>query len=152
MAAGEFISIYNNQREHNKWDGIVSCFFLDTSPNMVEYLQVMYNMLKEGGVLVNFGPFNHSWSGPAMRPDDKSFASYQRRHKQFDARYMHSVDLCWEDVREILVNVGFEIEEEQTGHRALFTADRKSMMNLAYRGVHFVARKVRRVEPARTLG
>jgi hypothetical protein len=54
---------------------------------------------------------------------------------------MSSVDLTWQDIREVLVNVGFIIEEEYTGVESRYTADVKSMMNMSYRCVHFVARK-----------
>lgn len=40
MAGGEFVSIYSAASEKNAWDAVVACFFLDTSPSVVEYLQV----------------------------------------------------------------------------------------------------------------
>jgi carnosine N-methyltransferase len=141
MAAGDFKSIYGHPREASKWDSVVCCFFLDASPNIVECIQIIHQMLKVGGVLVNFGPLLYHWSGPAMRPDDGSTEEYQSRFAHLDRRYMESVDLSWEDVREVLINVGFDIVEETVGVNALYTADRRSMMNVAYRCIHFVARK-----------
>jgi hypothetical protein len=35
------------------WDAIVSCFFIDTAHNVVEYLQVIARALKPGGVRPN---------------------------------------------------------------------------------------------------
>lgn len=35
------------------WDAIVSCFFIDTAHNVVEYLQVIARALKPGGVCPN---------------------------------------------------------------------------------------------------
>jgi carnosine N-methyltransferase len=141
MAAGDFVGIYGNPRETGQWDSVVCCFFLDAAPSIVEYIQVIYKMLKDDGILLNLGPLLYHWSGPAMRPDDRTVEEYHSRFSYLDKRYMTSVDLCWEDVREILVNVGFEILEEKVGARALYTADRRSMMNMAYRCIHFVARK-----------
>lgn len=141
MAAGDFVGIYGNPREIGQWDSVVCCFFLDAAPSIVEYIQVIHKMLKDGGTLINLGPLLYHWSGPAMRPDDRTVEDYHSRFSYLDSRYMTSVDLCWEDVREILINVGFEILEEKVGERALYTADRRSMMNMAYRCIHFVAKK-----------
>eukprot|EP00547_Thalassionema_nitzschioides_P004743 CAMPEP_0194222340 /NCGR_PEP_ID=MMETSP0156-20130528/32693_1 /TAXON_ID=33649 /ORGANISM="Thalassionema nitzschioides, Strain L26-B" /LENGTH=415 /DNA_ID=CAMNT_0038953091 /DNA_START=253 /DNA_END=1500 /DNA_ORIENTATION=- len=141
MAAGDFCGIYGSLREESQWNAIVCCFFLDAAPSIVEYIQVIHKMLKPGGHLINFGPLLYHWSGPAMRPDDRTREKYQSRFSYLDSRYMSSVDMSWEDVRHILVNAGFDIVEERVGVRTLYTADRRSMMNMAYRCIHFVAKK-----------
>ena len=142
MAAGDFFSIYNNPKEIGQWDCVCSCFFLDACPNIVETIQLIYKMLKPGGFLINFGPLLYHWSGPGMRPDDRSVEDYQARYSHLDERYMRSVDITYEDVREILVNVGFEIVEEKVGVKALYTSDRRSMQTTVYRCVNFVAKKI----------
>jgi carnosine N-methyltransferase len=142
MAAGEFFSIYNHPKEANQWDCVACSFFLDACPSIVENLQLIHRMLRPGGHLINLGPLLYHWSGPAMRPDDDDLEEYQKRYSYLDQRYMASVDVCYEDVREILVNIGFEIVEEKTGVKCLYTADRRSMMNMVYRCVNFVARKL----------
>ena len=91
---------------------------------------------------MNFGPLLFHWSGPAMRPDDKSVEDYKARYSYLDQRYLCSVDICYDDVKEILFNVGFEILEEKTGIKCLYTADKRSMMNMVYRCVSFVARRL----------
>ena len=141
MAGGEFCSIYSSEREKSAWDCVVACFFLDTSACVVEYLQVMHHMLRPGGYLINFGPLLWHWSGPAMRPDDRCIEQYQERYSYLDRKYMQSIDLSWEDVRKILLNVGFELLEERSGQDALYTADPRSLMQMNYRCIHFVARR-----------
>lgn len=143
MAAGEFVSIYSKPIEHSCWRAVVSCFFLDTAPCLVEYLQVMYNLLEDDGLLINFGPLHYHWSGPSYRPDDgPSFDDYLARHEQhMDSRYLRSVSMTWEDVREVLWRVGFEVLEEQLGMKARYTADARSFMNSDYRCIFFVAKK-----------
>ena len=76
-----------------------------------------------------------------MRPDDKTMTAYHERFSYLDVRYLNSVDMCWEDVREVFINVGFELVEEKAGIHSLYTADRRSMMNMSYRCISFVARK-----------
>jgi len=145
MAAGDFVSIYSKETEFNRWDSVASCFFLDTAPSIVEYLQVIWNMLVEGGVLVNFGPLLFHWSKPPSRPDESNNQNCTDKDhavsSPLDKRYQCSVDVCYEDLKVIMINMGFEIVEEKSGIDALYTADTLSMMNSHYRCVYFVARK-----------
>jgi len=149
MAAGEFAAIYSTEREQGQWHAVVCSFFLDTAPSIVEYIQILHGMLTPGGFVISFGPLLYHWSGPAMRPDDKTMTDYHERYSYLDVRYLNSVDLCWEDVREIFINVGFEMVEEKAGVHSLYTADRRSMMNMSYRCVSFVARKKARLPDAK---
>mmetsp|Transcript_14902 Transcript_14902/g.36241 ORF Transcript_14902/g.36241 Transcript_14902/m.36241 type:complete len:478 (-) Transcript_14902:837-2270(-) len=146
MAAGDFVSIYNNPKEVGKWDCVCSCFFMDACPNIVEILQIIHKMLKPGGFLMNFGPLLYHWSGPPMRPDDASREVYQDRFKHLDDRYMKSVDLSYEDIKEIMKKVGFEVVEEHVGMESFYTADQRSMQSTMYSCVNFVARKEQRPE------
>lgn len=141
MAAGDFLSIYGEQKEHNVWDGVVAAFFLDACPNIVKVLQVVHDMLKPGGMLFSFGPLHWHWSGPAMQLSDTSVEDYQSRYSNLDENYLNSVDLCWEDVQVILQNIGFEMVEVRTNLPAHYTADQASMLRTEYRCVHFCARK-----------
>lgn len=140
MAAGDFASIYANPDQNGTWDAVVCCFFLDAAPSIVHYVQIIHGMLAEGGILISFGPLLYHWSGPTMRPDE-SYEAYQARFNHLDKRYMSSIDLSWQDIREVLTNVGFVIEEEHCGIESRYTADTNSMMNTTYRCVHLVARK-----------
>lgn len=56
MGAGEFVTVYSKSSEHGTWNGVISCFFLDTAPCIIEYFQVIYDMLCDDGILINFGP------------------------------------------------------------------------------------------------
>uniref|UniRef100_A0A6U9YJI3 carnosine N-methyltransferase n=1 Tax=Pseudo-nitzschia australis TaxID=44445 RepID=A0A6U9YJI3_9STRA len=141
MVAGDFVSIYNQDQEAGQWDCVSSCFFLDATPNMVETLQVIYKMLKPGGLLVNLGPLLYHWSGPPMSPSDKSLQEYRQRYSHLDGRYFTGIDLCYDDVKVILNSIGFEILEEETGIECYYTTDQLSMMKTKYQCVSFVAKK-----------
>ena len=54
MVAGEFIEVYQNQPK--KWDCIVTCFFIDTAHNILEYIECINKILKPNGLWVNIGP------------------------------------------------------------------------------------------------
>ena len=141
MAGGEFLDIYEKQEEHGKWSGVASCFFLDTAVNIVDYFLCIWDMLEPCGCLINLGPLLYHWTGPNMRPDETKLGE---NSGEIDTRYLQSIDVCWEDVREIMVNVGFEILEETTGLDCQYTRDEDSFMFTSYRCVFFVAKKVAR--------
>ena len=141
MTAGDFRSIYSVDSEANAWDGVASCFFLDASPNIIEYLQTIYHMLKPNGIFINFGPLHWHWSGPAMLLTDETMADYYDRYDHLDSKYLQSYDYCWEDIQTILLNIGFSIIEQTNGIPAHYTADQRSMIQTEYRCIHFVAQK-----------
>ena len=139
MAAGDFISIYNCEQERGKWDGVASCFFLDTASIVVEYLQTIHSMLKDGGLLINFGPLLWHFSTTPMRPGETQ-ESYSHRLSSLDPRYLESIDLTYEDVKHVLDRVGFDIIEE-SNHIAYYTANPHSLKKNEYTCVYFVAKK-----------
>jgi carnosine N-methyltransferase len=139
MAAGDFASVYSTPNEASAWDCVVASFFLDASPCIIEYLQVCHHMLRPGGFLISCGPLLWHWSGPAMM--DRTLQEYRNRYHNLDSKYLQSVDFCLDDVKEIMINIGFEIVECSSGHAALYTADRRSMMNTEYQCALLVGRK-----------
>lgn len=36
------------------WDSVVTCFFLDTAHNIVEYIEIISKILKQGGVSIKY--------------------------------------------------------------------------------------------------
>lgn len=48
MVAGDFVDVYSQQKE--EWDCIVTCFFMDTANNIMEYIEIIHDALKPGGV------------------------------------------------------------------------------------------------------
>jgi hypothetical protein len=141
MVAGDFVSVYSADTEKEQWDGVVACFFLDASPVIIEYLQVMHHMLKPGGYLIHFGPLLWHFSGPPMSLEDATIQDYHKRYSNMDPKFLVAVDFSWDDVQQILVNIGFEIVQCVKNIPALYTADRNSMLFSQYQCIHLVARK-----------
>jgi hypothetical protein len=40
--------LYNG--DTGAWDAVVTCFFIDTAHNIVEYIEIISQILKDGGV------------------------------------------------------------------------------------------------------
>ncbi|KAK0059626.1 UPF0586 protein [Biomphalaria pfeifferi] len=117
MVAGDFTKIYT---EPNSWNAVVTVFFLDTAHNIIEYLETIYTILVPGGYLVNLGPLLYHWAGQVNEL---------------------SIELSYEEVRKILLDIGFEIEKEEMNVRCSYTQNPLSLMQCYYNCVMFVARK-----------
>ena len=46
MTAGEFVDVYSAPHQAQRFDCVATCFFLDTAHNVLEYLEVISNVLK----------------------------------------------------------------------------------------------------------
>ncbi|KAJ3113334.1 hypothetical protein HK100_002019 [Physocladia obscura] len=92
MVAGDFIEIYGGSTERDEWDILVSCYFIDTAKNIFEYLRVIWNALKPGGVWINHGPLLYHFEG--MRNE-------------------MSVELNLDEVKAVAKKMGFVFEEER---------------------------------------
>nr|CAB3464753.1 unnamed protein product [Digitaria exilis] len=49
MCAGDFVEVYSEESQESAWDAVVTCFFLDTAHNIVEYIEIISKVLKDGG-------------------------------------------------------------------------------------------------------
>jgi carnosine N-methyltransferase len=86
---GDFLLKYKGIKD--QYDLVVTLFFIDVSKNIVEYVEIMHDLLKKGGVWVNLGCLDYFHS---------------RNHK--------SIDLTWDELRQVIMNYGFEIKNEKT--------------------------------------
>ena len=46
---------YTDVAASDEWDCVVTCFFIDTAHNVIEYLEKIYHILKPGGYWINIG-------------------------------------------------------------------------------------------------
>ena len=53
---GDFVEIYTQQAFKAKYGAILTCFFIDTASNIMEYILTIRNVLIGGGVWINVGP------------------------------------------------------------------------------------------------
>ena len=63
ICGGDFVEVYGRPEAKGKWDAVITCFFLDTAPNFLTYLEVIAHALKDGGVWINLGPLLWHWAG-----------------------------------------------------------------------------------------
>ena len=107
------------------WDCIVTCFFIDAAPNVIEYIAAFERLLKPGGYWINLGPLLYHWQNSSEGDDE---------------RYEQSVELSYEEMKHVMSTYNFRIQKESQ-RECLYTDNVKSMMKTVYNCVFFTAVK-----------
>lgn len=47
--------------QRGRWGAVVTCFFIDTARNVLNYLRIIHGLLHEGGVWINLGECHEMW-------------------------------------------------------------------------------------------
>ena len=112
MVAGEMCEVY----EGHKFDGIATCFFLDTAKNCMQYVRLFSSICSAKAVWVNCGPllwhFAHS--------NDTV-----------------SIELSWEEVRA-LISKYWDFQEEREIENVNYTAGKGYLSETSYDCIFFV--------------
>jgi carnosine N-methyltransferase len=94
LSAGEFLGVYKDC--FNRFDSVVTCFFIDAIENPFDAINLIFQLLKPGGIWINFGPLHLH---------------------QFDHEFFCPFTL--EDLTKYSFEVGFELIEEHK-HEATY--------------------------------
>ncbi|KAL5739449.1 hypothetical protein ACOSP7_028341 [Xanthoceras sorbifolium] len=122
MCGGDFVEVYNDPSQIGVWDAVVTCFFIDTAHNIVEYIEIISKILKDGGVWINLGPLLYH------------FADMYGQENEM------SIELSLEDVKKVALYYGFEFEKEKT-IETTYTTNPRSMMQNRYYAAFWTAKK-----------
>ena len=123
MAQGEFINVFGSGS--NKWDCIVTCFFIDTAHNVLDYMQTFNKILKVGGLWVNIGPLHWHYS---------------------EQPYEVQVQISLEEIEHLVPKFGFRFRKKYMKETS-YTGRLNCMHNMKYESVFFSAVKVSEFEP-----
>ncbi|XP_057461156.1 uncharacterized protein LOC130751586 [Actinidia eriantha] len=122
MCGGDFVEVYSDPNQVGVWDAIVTCFFLDTAHNIVEYIEIISRILKDGGVWINLGPLLYHFADMYGQEDEMS------------------IELSLEDVKKVAFHYGFQMEKERT-IETTYTTNPRSMMQNRYYTAFWTMRK-----------
>ncbi|SBS89771.1 hypothetical protein, conserved [Plasmodium ovale curtisi] len=114
MCAGELIEVYYNEKE--QFDGVLTCFFLDTAKNIFMYIRTFANILKPNSLWSNVGPLLYHY---AEMPNEMS------------------IELSWEEIKLIISKWFTFIEIKWIDN--YYTTNTDSMMQVQYHCVFFNA-------------
>lgn len=118
MSAGNFLTLYLNQ--FGEYDCVITCFFIDTAQNILEYIELIYNLLKKGGIWINFGPLAYHYSGI---PNSIS------------------IELPYDELKSSIKKYGFTILKEKTEENVAFCRMDGNLKNDYYDCIFFSAQK-----------
>ncbi|KAI7902947.1 N2227-like protein-domain-containing protein [Cokeromyces recurvatus] len=122
MVAGDFIEVYQGVQQENAWDSIVTCFFIDTAKDIIEYMEVIYKALKDNGTWINIGPLLYHFE------DSSSGDS--------------SIELSLDQVKEVAKKLGFEFKKEST-ISTTYTSNPEGMLKYVYECAFWTAVKIK---------
>lgn len=142
MTASDFLVLYSDQRRHQMFDAVVTVFFIDTAPNLIRYIQVVHNCLKEGGVWINLGPLLWHYGGQEPPRPNKVESSGEGRRKNAGIEEPGTVELTDDEVLMLVQTFGFEIEKHEMRNDGFgYIQDPESMLQNIYRTSHWIAKK-----------
>jgi len=143
MVASDFLCLYGDEFHRDSYDAVASVFFLDTAPNLIRYLSVIYSCLKPGGVLINVGPLLWHFEGHAPGThgacNDDDGDGHQ--HSTSGIADPGSFELTDDEVMALVESLGFVVEQRDTGFEAPYIHDPEAMLKMVYRASSWVARK-----------
>ena len=119
MVAGEFCRVYKDKI--NFFDSIVTCYFIDTANNIIEYIETIHNIVKLGGLWINFGPLLYHYT------ENESEVS---------------IELSWEEIKHIITGFGFEFKKIEFV-KTTYSSNKDSMSQRIYNCIFFNAVKVK---------
>jgi len=119
MVAGDFLEVYGAPGYKEYWDGIVTCFFMDTAKNILEYIELISKILKPNAVWINLGPLLYHFEDLFT---DSSF------------------ELSLEEFLEAVKKFGFTIKETKR-IETTYSCNQNSMLKYKYNCSFFVAVK-----------
>ena len=141
MTASDFVVLYGDETHAGMFDVITTVFFLDTAPNVMRYIEVIRNCLKEGGVWINIGPLLWHWGDKAP----KEFKEGEGKQQTSDREGIDepgSVELTVDEILLLVEKLGFRVEKhELKDGGAGYIRNPNSLLQNTYRLSHWVARK-----------
>lgn len=118
MLAGDFTKLYNDK--DNYYDCVITCFFIDTAKNVIQYIEIIEKVLKKGGIWINFGPLSYHWVG------------YQN---------IPTIELPYDKLKDVIINYGFEYIHEEKNKTVIYCEIEDFMKNDVFNCVFFIAKK-----------
>ena len=118
MSIGDFQTLYNNKS--NYFDCVITCYFIDTGQNVIKYIDIIHNILKQGGIWINLGPLSYHWAN--------------------DSNNL-SIELPYDKLKEVICNYGFEFINESFKNLT-FGYVEGNMHNDLFKCIFFTTKKI----------
>ena len=145
MTAGDFILLYGDEAHKNKFDAVVSVFFIDTAPNVLRYVESVNNCLKEGGLWFNLGPLLWHFEEHGKTDHEDSHTNGEVVDRGIGEP--GSVELTEEELLLLLQRFGFGIEKHKVNTDGVgYIQSPHSLFQHLYHTSYWIAKKANRDE------
>jgi carnosine N-methyltransferase len=126
LSSADFCVEYIKQEYAEMYDAVTTIFFIDTAPNVLRYIESVFNCLKHGGIWINLGPLKWHFEGNPPGSKDKSRKpdlndpNSQDREEDEDEDEDKGIgepgsfELTNEEIILLLKQSGFEVERQET--------------------------------------
>lgn len=122
MAIGEFDESFQDQLA----DVIVTMFFLDTSPNILDTIETISSLIPKGGTWINFGPL--LWHYESVKVSDEDDRT-------------GGLDLDLDSILSLVERFGWSIGKRKT-YQTTYCSNPEKMSRYVYDCEFFVATKI----------
>ena len=149
VTAGDFCEVYKEPRHTNAFDAVTTCFFIDTAPNVIRYIETIHHCLKPGGLWINLGPLLwHFEATPTPHERQRqrngstaAGAGHTRTRSPSGICEPGSFELSNDEVISLVEKLGFTMVESETAAATGYIQDTASMLQSVYRPAFWVAQK-----------
>lgn len=132
-------SVKFRAHNQNRFSIIATCFFLDTSTNVIDTLKAIKHSLKEDGYWINFGPL--LWHFEEDEDTMISQIKYGDEWKQVSVP-LRGLELSRDDLLELIKNLGFEFIKHESDIETTYGGPlENSMGKWSYKAEYWVCRK-----------
>ncbi|PVH96193.1 N2227-like protein, partial [Periconia macrospinosa] len=142
---GGFCETYGGSTQAGKFSALVTCYFIDTAPNFLEYVNTAWDCLEAGAIWINIGPllWNIEENGPAGNGegDTDGQEMWKARNERLDYTGA-TLELTAEEVLGLLRAKGFAIERATDNiGPSTYVGNDLGMLRYIYDMAFWVARK-----------
>lgn len=140
MSAGDFCVVYRQPENKERFNSVATCYFIDTAPNVINYVDTVRHCLVPGGSWINLGPLVwHFESEPT--PAEERAKQGGVAGADDGIGEPGSFELSNDEVLALLDKYGFDVEMRPSPRPCGYIQDPKGMLQGYYQHVFWVATK-----------
>ena len=143
--------VYQDEEYKDAFDAVATVFFIDTAPNLINYIETVKHCLKPGGIWANLGPL--LWHSGSKKSDASGEDDEEQQHESAEGAHISglgigepgSIELSEDEVIALLEKFDFKIEKHEADQYDIvptgYVSNPRSMLRSVYYPCHWVAIK-----------
>lgn len=144
MTSGDFSALYRQAEYAGAFSAVITCFFIDTAPNFLNYFDTIKACLAPGGYWINLGPLLWHFESaptPAEREKQRGRNIHTHNGDHDGIGEPGSFELTNDEVIALVSRTGFEMLEHKSASPTGYIQDPSSLLQNVYRPVFWIAKR-----------